>query len=121
VELTIQVVRAPGSPLLSSEYVPSNGSHAHAGPARPTAATAAIVVAVRPQAIGTMFRLLADSKFSREAMAVVALGRGQRIYSPPGADPMCCLMSQQPGLTSGNPPWSSQCVQQYLSRLVTTS
>jgi hypothetical protein len=78
VESAIHVVRALGSPLLSSEYVPSNGSHAPAGPARPTAATSAIVVAVRPQAIGTMFRLLADSK----AIAIVAVGRGQRIYSP---------------------------------------
>jgi hypothetical protein len=29
-----------------------------------------------------MFRLLADSKFSREAIAIAAVGRHQRIYSP---------------------------------------
>ena len=100
VELAIHVVRAPGSPLLSSEYVPSKGSHAHAGPARPTAATAAIVVAVRPQAIDTMFRLLDDSKFSREAMAIVAVGRGQRIYSSWSCVPIRCPLSRLWVLTS---------------------
>jgi hypothetical protein len=117
VELTIHVVRAPGSPLLSSQYVPSNGSHAHAGPARPTAATAAIVVAVRPQAMGTMFRLLADSKFSREAMAVVAVGRGQWIYSPRSGIPTCCLLSQRQTLTWADRPSWSQSVPLCLTRL----
>jgi len=87
VELAIHVVWTPGSPRLSSEYVPSNGSHARAGPARPTAATAAIVVAVRSQAIATMFRLLAGSKCSGEAMAIAANGSAPR--RPRSRQPAC--------------------------------
>jgi hypothetical protein len=46
--------------------------------------------------------LLADSKFSREAMATVAVGRGQRIYSPQDG---CLTVSPSSRNASGQQQW----------------